>query len=117
MYFIYPVDDGSDSVSRSVYFVLSRVLGGKQAALKYMIPHINQYMIDRQNMHEKPVVLPLLYMAVHANSISVQSLVLEFLVQSAPSHESVLGLAVRMLNINFGSIHTSFVFLFHIQLV
>jgi len=76
-----------------VYFVLSRVLGGKQAALKYMIPHLSQYMIDRQSMHEKPC------------------LVLESLIQSAPSHENVLGLAVRMLNINFGSIHTSSIFM------
>ena len=36
-------------------------------------------------------------------------MVTEFLIKGAPPEETVLGLAVRLLNINFGSIHTSFV--------
>ena len=40
------------------------------------------------------------------------------MIQGAPHHgpheETIPGLAVRMLNINFGSIHTSFVFFFQI---
>lgn len=36
-------------------------------------------------------------------------MVAEFLIKSAPPEETVLGLAVRLLNINFGSIHTSLV--------
>ena len=50
--------------SRLVYFVISSVIGGKEAALKHMIPYINQYMIDRQSMNEKPVILSPC-MAVH----------------------------------------------------
>ena len=42
--------------SRLVYFVLSSILGGKKAPLKHIIP----FMIDRQSMNEKPVVLSLL---------------------------------------------------------
>ncbi|PPQ67316.1 hypothetical protein CVT25_005900 [Psilocybe cyanescens] len=76
-----------------VYFILSSILGGKKAPLKVLIPFLNRYMKDRQTMIEKP------------------HLVSEFLIQSAPPQETVEGIAVRLLNINFGSIHTSSIFI------
>jgi hypothetical protein len=58
--YIYIIEDLTSYQSRLVYFVLSSMLGGKKAALKHLIPYIDQYMIDRQSMNEKPVVLSLL---------------------------------------------------------
>lgn len=57
-------EDFTSYESRLLYFVLSSILGGKKAALKHMIPYLDQYMIDRQSMNEKPVVLSP-YMAIH----------------------------------------------------
>ncbi|KDR75911.1 hypothetical protein GALMADRAFT_68551 [Galerina marginata CBS 339.88] len=76
-----------------VYFVLSSILGGKKVALKFIIPYLKQYMKDRESMAEKP------------------GLVSEYLIQGAPPDETVEGLAVRLLNVNFGSIHTSSIFI------
>lgn len=76
-----------------VYFVLSNILGGKKAPLKYIIPFLNNYLEERESMDEKP------------------NLVAEFLIKGAPPQETVLGLAVRLLNLNFGSIHTSSIFI------
>ncbi|KAH9485405.1 Cytochrome P450 monooxygenase 151 [Psilocybe cubensis] len=76
-----------------VYFLLSSILGGKRAPLKILVPFLNRYMKARQTMTEKP------------------NLVSEFLIQNAPPQETVEGIAVRLLNINFGSIHTSSIFI------
>ncbi|CAA7263163.1 unnamed protein product [Cyclocybe aegerita] len=76
-----------------VYFVLSSLFGGKKGALKYAIPHLERYMKKRQSMTEKP------------------KLVSEFMIQGVPQHEKVQEIAVRLLNLNFGSIHTSSIFI------
>ncbi|KAF8973287.1 cytochrome P450 [Flammula alnicola] len=76
-----------------VYFILSSILGGKKAPLKFLIPHLKRYMKDRESMAEKP------------------SLVSEYIIQNAPPQETTEGIAVRLLNINFGSIHTSSIFI------
>ncbi|KAF8161079.1 cytochrome P450 [Crassisporium funariophilum] len=76
-----------------VYFILSTILGGKKAPLKYMIPYLKRYMKEREIMEEKP------------------GFVSEHLIASAPPEETIEGLAVRLLNINFGSIHTSSIFI------
>ncbi|TFK44689.1 cytochrome P450 [Crucibulum laeve] len=76
-----------------VYFTLSTILGGKKAPLKYTLPFLRKYMKDREAMEEKP------------------NLVTEFLIKSAPPHETIEGIAIRLLNINFGSIHTSSIFI------
>jgi len=76
-----------------VYFVISSILGGKKAPLKIMIPYLERYMKIRESLVEKP------------------DLISEYLIQNAPPEERIEGLAVRLLNINFGSIHTSSIFL------
>ncbi|KAF9012312.1 cytochrome P450 [Cyathus striatus] len=76
-----------------VYFILSRILGGKKEALKYVIPFLETYMKERDYMDEKPM------------------LVCEFLIKNAPPEETIKGLAIRLLNLNFGSIHTSSIFI------
>ncbi|KAF8200826.1 cytochrome P450 [Pholiota molesta] len=76
-----------------VYFFLASVLGGKKEPLKYLVPHLKQYMKDRENMVEKP------------------QLVSEFIIKNALPKEPIEGIAVRLLNINFASIHTSAIFI------
>lgn len=40
---------------RSVYFILSSILGGKKAPLRYLMPFLTKYLEERKNMAEKPV--------------------------------------------------------------
>ena len=58
--YTYFVEDLTSYEYRLVYFVLSSILGGKKAALKHIVPYIDQYMKDRQSMNEKHVILSLL---------------------------------------------------------
>ncbi|TFK75442.1 cytochrome P450 [Pluteus cervinus] len=79
----------------TVYFVLSSFLGGKKGALKFVVPHLEEYMKEREFLAEKPGLLS------------------EFLIRNAPPNETVEGVAMRALNMNFGSIHTSSIFVTH----
>ncbi|PPR07416.1 hypothetical protein CVT26_013732 [Gymnopilus dilepis] len=76
-----------------VYFVLSNILGGKKQPLTYIVPYLKRRIKEGQIITEK------------------SGLVSEYLIQNAPADESIEGIAVRLLNINFGSIHTSSIFI------
>lgn len=94
-------------LTRVVYFVLSFILGGKKAPLKIMMPFLQRYMKIRETLAEKPVIKHF-----HLNRVQIlkrysKALVAEYMIQSAPPEETIKGLAIRLLNINFGSIHTS----------
>ncbi|KXN90613.1 Nitrite reductase [NAD(P)H] [Leucoagaricus sp. SymC.cos] len=75
----------------AVYFVLSRTLGGKREPLKYILPYLKNHFDNHQPLSE------------------ATTLVAEHLIKNAPPQETLVGLATRLLNINFGSIHTSWV--------
>ncbi|PPQ98639.1 hypothetical protein CVT24_003972 [Panaeolus cyanescens] len=75
------------------YFVLSLLIGGKKEPLKFTVPYITKFINERKSASGKP------------------NLVLEYVIQAAPPEETVQGIAIRLLNINFASIHTSSIFL------
>jgi len=106
----FPVLDILNYLISVVYFVISSILGGKKAPLKIMIPYLERYMKIRESLVEKPVIkCP--YRKEYFNfesHFSVKDLISEYLIQNAPPEERIEGLAVRLLNVNFGSIHTSF---------
>jgi hypothetical protein len=70
---------------------------------------MEKYIQDRKNMAEKPVRSSiLLESAILILCCSSQMLIAEFLVRAAPPAELVdtTLLAMRMVDLNFGSIHT-----------
>ncbi|KAF9452383.1 cytochrome P450 [Macrolepiota fuliginosa MF-IS2] len=75
------------------HFILSNILGGKKEALRYILPYLQDHLNNRRPLSE------------------ATTLVAEHLAKSAPPQETLLGLATRLLNINFGSIHTSSIFI------
>ncbi|KAF9566781.1 cytochrome P450 [Agrocybe pediades] len=76
-----------------VYFILSSIFGGKKAPLRYVVPFLQRRIHELQTGEAK------------------SNLVSDYIVQSAMPQESVTGIAVRLLNIEFGSIHTSSIFI------
>ncbi|KAF8070155.1 cytochrome P450 [Lyophyllum atratum] len=79
---------------RFVYFALSSILGGKNAPLKFIVPFLK----DRRAKDK--VFLG-----------QDEPLIADFLLRAAPPHEPLEGIAMRLMNINFGSIHTSSIFI------
>jgi hypothetical protein len=79
---------------RAVYLVLSTIFRGKAKALKFIVPFLSQLEQERGSREHDSVRLDC-------------STVAELLMAAAPPHETTEGLAIRLLNINFGSIHTS----------
>jgi len=76
-----------------MYFVLSSVLGGKKAPLKILIPYLKRRMEEHK--------------ATNVESI----LVSDYIIRNSLPNERLEGIAVRLLNINFASIHTSSIFM------
>jgi len=75
-----------------MYFVVSRIFDGKQRALSFIIPFLKRHTKDPEFLQRNPTIAG-------------------FLIRAAPSHETTEGLAIRLLNVNFGSIHTSSIFM------
>ncbi|KAF9049732.1 cytochrome P450 [Panaeolus papilionaceus] len=75
------------------YYILSLLVGSKKEPLKYTVPYITRFIEERKTTSERA------------------NLVLEYVVAAAPPEETVPGIAIRLLNINFASIHTSSLFL------
>jgi cytochrome P450 len=78
-----------------VYFVLVSVFGGKKQPLKFLVPYLRERFQERQKADEKPITL------------------VEFLIRAAPANEIAdpALLALRIMNMNFGAIHTSSIFI------
>ncbi|KAF8658273.1 hypothetical protein AX16_002049 [Volvariella volvacea WC 439] len=76
-----------------IYFVLSSAFGGKKAPLKFIVPFLDRYLKERESLEEKPSILA------------------EYLIKNAPPGETTEGIAMRIMNMNFGSIHTSSIFI------
>ncbi|KAF5386049.1 hypothetical protein D9615_002542 [Tricholomella constricta] len=79
---------------RFVYFALSSVLGGKKEPLNFIVPFLRNRLGKEKELQE-----------------SDELLIAHFLLQAAPSDEPLEGIAMRLMNLNFGSIHTSSIFI------
>lgn len=75
------------------YSILSRIFGGKREPLRYILPYLQDHFDNHKSLSD------------------ATTLVAEHLIKNAPPEETLLGLATRLLNINFGSIHTSSIFI------
>ncbi|KAF9531618.1 cytochrome P450 [Crepidotus variabilis] len=75
-----------------VYFILTSILGGKKQALKYIVPYLEKYK-EQSADQERAWLLS------------------EHIMCNALPGESVQGIATRLINIEFGSIHTSSIFI------
>jgi hypothetical protein len=94
----------------------SYFFGGKTEAVVILVKYLKKYIRDRENMAEKPVrPTILLKSAILIVLLTTQILIAEFLVRAAPPAELVdpALLAMRMVNLNFGSIHTRYVLTLH----
>jgi hypothetical protein len=101
-----------DSCSSTLYSVASYFFGGKKEAVAILIKYLEKHIQDRRNMVEKPVRPKPSARGFHIDSVLLitQMLISEFLVRAAPPAELVdpTLLAMRMVNLNFGSIHTRY---------
>ncbi|GLB37078.1 putative cytochrome p450 [Lyophyllum shimeji] len=79
---------------RLVYIALSSILGGKQKPLRFIVPLLKKRRADDKlgQEHDKPRIA-------------------DFLLRAASPQEPLEGIAMRLMNINFGSIHTSSIFI------
>ncbi|KAG6917813.1 hypothetical protein DXG01_000873 [Tephrocybe rancida] len=77
-----------------VYLVLSSVLGGKKEPLKHIVPFLQRLRATDDGLKEAD-----------------EPLVAQFLLRASLPNEPLEGVATRLLNINFGSIHTSSIFI------
>ncbi|EKM80951.1 hypothetical protein AGABI1DRAFT_119490 [Agaricus bisporus var. burnettii JB137-S8] len=75
------------------YSLLSSIVGGKKEVLRHILPYLKEHFDSQKPLSETSM------------------LVAEHLKQNAPPQETLLGLATRLLNINFGTIHTSSIFI------
>ncbi|KAF9467379.1 cytochrome P450 [Collybia nuda] len=81
-------------IRRPIYVALSSLLGGKRDVLKFIVPFLTKYMKERKK-----------------ETLEVEApIIMDFFIEGAPPHETVEGLAMHLININFGSIHTSSIF-------
>jgi hypothetical protein len=87
---------------------LSRILGGKREALRHILPYLSNHRDNQKPLSETTVSMASFQInSALDNTPHWQTLVAEHLIKNAPAHETLVGLATRLLNINFGSIHTS----------
>ncbi|KAG5651165.1 hypothetical protein H0H81_009629 [Sphagnurus paluster] len=77
---------------RFVYFALSSMLGGKKAPLSFIVPFLKSRRVKEKELQ-------------------ADLLISDFLLRAAPADEPLEGIAMRLMNINFGSIHTSSIFI------
>ena len=100
-----------------VYFVLSSIFGGKKEPAKSITPYLKRSLLEREESDERPVSRPhsfpsLLYHALQfqfTDQPDLQNNVAELLVRNSPPNESLSSLTMRVINLNFASIHTTFV--------
>jgi cytochrome P450 len=74
------------------YFVLSSLFGGKKEPAKFIIPYLKLSLLKGEESEARPNIADLL-------------------IRNAPPTESLQSLAVRVMFLNFGSIHTSSLFI------
>ncbi|RDB16772.1 Ent-kaurene oxidase [Hypsizygus marmoreus] len=80
-------------IQSPVYITLSSLLGGKKEPLSFIVPYLKKLKKELKSKAQD------------------EPLIAEFLVRAAPPDESIGGIAMRLMNINFGSIHTSSIFI------
>ena len=92
------------------YFVLSSLFGGKKEPAKFIIPYLKLSLLKEEESEARPVSQPdSSFTLLHSqNNFDLQNIA-DLLIRNAPPTESLQSLAVRVMFLNFGSIHTSFV--------
>ncbi|KAG6837715.1 hypothetical protein H0H93_003517 [Arthromyces matolae] len=78
-----------------IYFILSSILGGKQEPLRHIVAYLQRHGFDEKE--------PMNY--------DDEPLVARFMSRASQPDEPLEGIAMRLMNINFGSIHTSSIFI------
>jgi len=81
-----------DFIRPPTYWVISTLFGGKKEPSAFIKPYLQKCVKEREET------------GVGRNTVA------EFLLQNAPPTESLDDIAVRVLNLNFGAIHTSSIF-------
>ena len=75
--------------------------------LKYVLPHLEKYVKERSDADEKPVIFLKLFVSCIWLTIDWQVLIMEQILRAVPPNEPIEATAVRLLNLNFASIHTT----------
>ncbi|KAG6830166.1 hypothetical protein H0H92_001895 [Tricholoma furcatifolium] len=76
-----------------IYHVLSTLLGGKKEPLRHIMPFLQQRRAAELGVeHDEPLVA-------------------DFMLRASLPNEPLDGIAMRLMNLNFGSIHTSSIFI------
>ncbi|KAL0955893.1 hypothetical protein HGRIS_002090 [Hohenbuehelia grisea] len=76
-----------------VYFVLTLLFGGPKQPTKYILPYVEKRLRERETSPDDGPYN-----------------ITEFLINAAPATDSTADIVMRILNLNFGSIHTTSIF-------